>query len=242
MSKLLIVGFLGGIPAGLLGLGGGVLFIPLMVYVAKLKMKEITGVSSMAVAIVATVGSIRYISEGYGLEAFIPYLIAGGILGAIAGNQINKGLDNSSLKKIFSIVLLATAIRMNFIVQGSGIASDNMLIYIVIGFVSGILAGLLGLGGGVVRIPALLIFAGVPSLVAQGASLITSVPTAVAAAYPKVINSPIKIKQGLMLGGGGSLGVLIGSEIAFTLGDSSLKTIFSVFLFIVSIRMFFEKD
>ena len=76
MSKLLIVGFLGGIPAGLLGLGGGVLFIPLMVYVAKLKMKEITGVSSMAVAIVATVGSIRYISEGYGLEAFIPYLIA----------------------------------------------------------------------------------------------------------------------------------------------------------------------
>ena len=39
MTKLIIIGFLGGIPAGLLGLGGGVLFIPLMVYLAKFKMK-----------------------------------------------------------------------------------------------------------------------------------------------------------------------------------------------------------
>ena len=240
--KLLVVGFLGGIPAGLLGLGGGILFIPLMVYIAKLNMKEITGVSSMAVAIVATVGSIRYSSEGYGLGPFIPYLIVGGILGALVGNRLNKGLDSNSLKKIFSIVLLITAVRMNYIVAGNEISNDNMLIYVLIGFVSGILAGLLGLGGGVVRIPALLLFAGLPSLVAQGASLITSVPTAIAAAYPKVKDSPIKIKQGIMLGGGGSLGVLIGSEIAFSLGDNSLKTIFSYFLFLVAIKMFFEKN
>ena len=240
--KLLVVGFLGGIPAGLLGLGGGILFIPLMVYIAKLNMKEITGVSSMAVAIVATVGSIRYSSEGYGLGPFIPYLIVGGILGALVGNRLNKGLDSNSLKKIFSIVLLITAIRMNYIVVGNEISNDNMLIYVLIGFVSGILAGLLGLGGGVIRIPGLLLFAGLPSLVAQGASLITSVPTAIAAAYPKVKDSPIKIKQGIMLGGGGSLGVLIGSEIAFSLGDNSLKTIFSYFLFLVAIKMFFEKN
>ena len=240
--KLLVVGFLGGIPAGLLGLGGGILFIPLMVYIAKLNMKEITGVSSMAVAIVATVGSIRYSSEGYGLGPFIPYLIVGGILGALVGNRLNKGLDSNSLKKIFSIVLLITSVRMNYIVVGNEISNDNMLIYVLIGFVSGILAGLLGLGGGVVRIPALLLFAGLPSLVAQGASLITSVPTAIAAAYPKVKDSPVKIKQGIMLGGGGSLGVLIGSEIAFSLGDNSLKTIFSYFLFLVAIKMFFEKN
>ena len=213
-----------------------------MVYIAKLNMKEITGVSSMAVAIVATVGSIRYSSEGYGLGPFIPYLIVGGILGALVGNRLNKGLDSNSLKKIFSIVLLITAVRMNYIVVGNEISNDNMLIYVLIGFVSGILAGLLGLGGGVVRIPALLLFAGLPSLVAQGASLITSVPTAIAAAYPKVKDSPIKIRQGIMLGGGGSLGVLIGSEIAFSLGDNSLKTIFSYFLFLVAIKMFFEKN
>ena len=240
--KLLLVGFLGGIPSGLLGLGGGVLFIPLMVYIAKLKMKEITGVSSMAVAIVATVGSLRYGSRGYGLEPFIPYLIIGGILGALAGNQISKKLDNKSLKKIFSIVLLITAIRMNFIVDGSYIPNDYMYIYIIIGFISGILAGVLGLGGGVVRVPALLILAGVPSLVAQGASLIASVPTAIAASYPKVKGQPEKIKQGILVGSGGILGVLIGSEIAFSIGDSSLKTIFSYFLFVVSIKMFIEKD
>jgi len=240
--KLLLVGFLGGIPAGLLGLGGGVLFIPLMVYIAKLNMKEITGVSSMAVAIVATVGSIRYSLRGYGLEPFIPYLIGGGILGALAGNQINKGLNSNSLIKIFSIVLFITAIRMNYIVVGSDVSNNSMLVYILIGFVSGILAGLLGLGGGVVRIPSLLIFAGLPSLVAQGASLITSVPTAIAAAYPKVKGSPEKIRQGFMLGGGGTFGVLIGSEIAFSLEDNSLKTIFSYFLFLVAIKMFLEKD
>jgi len=240
--KLLLVGFLGGIPSGLLGLGGGVLFIPLMVYFAKLKMKEITGVSSMAVAIVATAGSIRYSSKGYGIEPFIPYLIIGGVLGAIAGNQINKQLSNKSLNKIFSIVLFVSAIRMNYLVDSNNVANDNMYIYIVIGFVSGILAGLLGLGGGVVRIPALLIFAGIPSLIAQGASLITSIPTAIAAAYPKVKGQPEKIKQGLLVGLGGILGVLIGSEIAFSLEDNSLKTIFSYFLFIVALKMYMEKD
>ena len=240
--KLLLVGFLGGIPSGLLGLGGGILFIPLMVYIAKLKMKEIAGVSSMAVAIVATVGSIRYGSKGYGLEPFMPHLIIGGILGALAGNQINKKLNNKSLKKIFSIVLFITAIRMNYIVDVSDVSNDNMYIYIMVGFGSGILAGLLGLGGGVVRIPALLILAGIPSLVAQGASLIASVPTAIAAAYPKVKGQPEKIRQGLLVGSGGVMGVLIGSEIAFSLGDSSLKTIFSYFLFLVAIKMFLEKD
>ena len=240
--KLLLVGFLGGIPSGLLGLGGGILFIPLMVYIAKLKMKEIAGVSSMAVAIVATVGSIRYGSKGYGLEPFIPHLIIGGILGALAGNQINKKLNNKSLKKIFSIVLFITAIRMNYIVDVSAVSNDNMYIYIMVGFGSGILAGLLGLGGGVVRVPALLILAGIPSLVAQGASLIASVPTAIAAAYPKIKGQPEKIRQGLLVGSGGVMGVLIGSEIAFSLGDSSLKTIFSYFLFIVAIKMFLEKD
>jgi len=240
--KLLLVGFLGGIPSGLLGLGGGILFIPLMVYIAKLKMKEIAGVSSMAVAIVATVGSIRYGSKGYGLEPFIPHLIIGGILGALAGNQINKKLNNKSLKKIFSIVLFITAIRMNYIVDVSDVSNDNMYIYIMVGFGSGILAGLLGLGGGVVRVPALLILAGIPSLVAQGASLIASVPTAIAAAYPKIKGQPEKIRQGLLVGSGGVMGVLIGSEIAFSLGDSSLKTIFSYFLFLVAIKMFLEKD
>ena len=176
------------------------------------------------------------------MEPFIPYLIVGGILGALAGNQINKKLNNKSLKKIFSIVLLVSAIRMNYIVDGSNVSNDNMYIYIIIGFVSGILAGLLGLGGGVVRIPALLIFAGIPSLVAQGASLITSIPTAIAAAYPKVKGQPEKIKQGLLVGFGGTLGVLIGSEIAFSLEDNSLKTIFSYFLFLVAIKMFIEKD
>ena len=242
MTKLIIIGFLGGIPAGLLGLGGGVLFIPLMVYLAKFKMKEITGVSSMAVAIVATIGSIRYGLKGYGMEPFIPYLIFGGILGALAGNKINTGLNSNALKKIFSIVLFFTAFRMNYIISSADISSNNMSIFILIGFASGILAGLLGLGGGVVRIPGLLIFAGLPSLVAQGASLITSVPTAIAAAYPKVKGNETKIKQGWALGGGGSLGVLIGSEIAFNLPDNSLRTIFSYFLFIVAIKMFFEKN
>ena len=196
----------------------------------------------MAVAIVATVGSIRYGSKGYGLEPFIPHLIIGGILGALAGNQINKKLNNKSLKKIFSIVLFITAIRMNYIVDVSDVSNDNMYIYIMVGFGSGILAGLLGLGGGVVRVPALLILAGIPSLVAQGASLIASVPTAIAAAYPKIKGQPEKIRQGLLVGSGGVMGVLIGSEIAFSLGDSSLKTIFSYFLFLVAIKMFLEKD
>ena len=69
-----------------------------------------------------------------------------------------------------------------------------------------------------------------------------SVPTAIAAAYPKVKGNKTKIREGWALGGGGSLGVIIGSEIAFNLGDNSLRTIFSYFLFIVAIKMFFEKN
>ena len=128
MTKLIIIGFLGGIPAGLLGLGGGVLFIPLMVYLAKFKMKEITGVSSMAVAIVATMGSIRYGLKGYGMEPFIPYLIFGGILGALAGNKINTGLNSNALKKIFSIGSNSRKIMMFIVKAGcNSLVSKNFI-------------------------------------------------------------------------------------------------------------------
>ena len=61
-----------------------------------------------------------------------------------------------------------------------------MILYFLIGFVSGIGSGLLGIGGGIIRIPMLIFFGGFEQIIAQGISLLTTIPTAFTAAATKI--------------------------------------------------------
>ncbi len=232
-----MIGSLGGFLSGVLGIGGGVVFVPLLTYFTNQDFKINTGISSMAVVFVATTSSVIYISNGQTFSIYIIYLIIGGIIGGYLGSKLTFSLETKTLQRIFAVLLLVVSYRMIFSTGFSSKYEENIVLYLLIGIFSGVLSGLLGIGGGIVRIPLLIFFGGLGNLTAQGFSLITTVPTALTAAYTKLKNDREFAKRGSIVGISGIVGSIIGGNLAFRLPQEFLNTSFAVFLILVGFNM-----
>ena len=101
MLAYLIIGFTGGLLSGLLGVGGGVIFVPLLTYLTKIDFKTNTGISSLAVVFVATASSLTYIfndfNKGFNLVFAILVIVTGGIIGGYLGSKLTPKINNKIL-------------------------------------------------------------------------------------------------------------------------------------------------
>jgi uncharacterized membrane protein YfcA len=238
-----IIGSIGGLLSGILGIGGGVVFVPLLTYLTKSDFKINTGVSSLAVFFVASGSSITYVlndfSDGSNLLFEILIIVFGGIFGSYIGSKLTESINTALLKKLFAILLIASAYRIIFSTSVSSAFQDNLVLYFLIGLVSGIGSGLLGIGGGIIRIPMLIFFGGFEQIIAQGISLLTTIPTALTAAATKIRKDTELLKIGLIVGVFGVLGSIVGGTLAFNVIPRDLLNIgFGIFLTLVSINMF----
>ena len=241
MIKLFLIGLIGGLLSGILGIGGGIVFVPLLTYLTKEDFKINTGISSLAIVFVASASAVSYIVNGIEISTYVLYLIIGAVIGGYLGSRISKFITSKNLQRMFSVLLLFAAYRMYFGTNFSSRFEENILLYIIIGILSGLGSGLLGIGGGIIRIPLLIFFGGIGNLAAQGVSLITAIPSSVAAVIPKLRDREF-IKRGIIIGIFGIIGSIIGSNIAFALPQKTLNYAFATFLVLVSINMFFRKD
>ncbi len=243
MLTYLIIGFTGGLLSGLLGVGGGVIFVPLLTYLTKIDFKTNTGISSLAVVFVASASSLTYIfndfNKGSNLILATLVIITGGVVGGYLGSKLTPRINTKVLVRIFSLLLIATAYRMIFSTSVNAIYENNLFLYFLVGFVSGIGSGLLGIGGGIIRIPMLILFGGFEQIIAQGISLITTIPTALTAAITKIRKNKDSVKNGLYVGIFGITGSVIGGNFVFNISESILNISFGIFLIFVSINMFF---
>ncbi|MBQ9737467.1 MAG: sulfite exporter TauE/SafE family protein [Clostridia bacterium] len=110
---------------------------------------------------------------------------------------------------------------------------------IIIGFFSGIISGM-GIGGGAILIPALIITQKISQQTAQGINLTYFIPTAVAALIVHLKNKNIKVKTALLLGASGLPGAFLGATFASWLGDGLLRRMFGIFLMLVGIYEIFK--
>lgn len=114
-------------------------------------------------------------------------------------------------------------------------------IYIFIGVGAGILAGLFGVGGGVIVVPTLVLLLKYPQIAATGTSLIALLAPVglggVIAFYQAGKIGPEHIKAGLLISAGMFLGSFFGAKIALGLSDQTLKRAFCVFLVLVAVRL-----
>lgn len=118
----------------------------------------------------------------------------------------------------------------------------NILGYIFLGLLAGTLGGLLGLGGGLIVIPALIFVFGFSQHQAQGTSLALMVPPiGILAAYTYYKNGDVDIRVAALICLGFILGGLIGAKLAVHIPGKTLGRVFGVFLLITSFRMIFPK-
>lgn len=118
-----------------------------------------------------------------------------------------------------------------------------VIILILIGLAAGVLSGLVGVGGGIILVPALVYFLSYNQHQAQGTSLgILTLPVTILAfiTYYRdslITGSPIEIKVMLIIAGGFVIGGLLGGALAVRIDQNMLRKLFAVILFYTGIKM-----
>jgi hypothetical protein len=117
-----------------------------------------------------------------------------------------------------------------------------ILALIVIGLIAGFLSGILGVGGGVVMVPLMILLLGFSQHQAQGTSLaVLAVPVTLAAAYNYYQDGSLNWRYALVMAFMFVIGGYLGSKLAISLDEKVLKRIFGIVLVVLGFRMIFVK-
>jgi len=118
----------------------------------------------------------------------------------------------------------------------------NILLYIVLGLVAGVFSGLIGIGGGLIIIPVLVLLFGMSQHMAQGTTLALMVPPiGLLAAWKYYKNGFVDFKIAAFVCIGFFIGGFIGAKFATDIPEIALKRIFGIVLFLASIKMIWGK-
>ena len=108
---------------------------------------------------------------------------------------------------------------------------------VTIGVATGILAGLLGVGGGVVMVPAMMMLLHMPSAMAKGTSVAVIIPTAIMGTFRNRSNNNADLRAASILGLGGILSATAGGWISARMTDTVSNVLFATLLIIVATRL-----
>lgn len=242
--RLVLIGLAAGILGGGLGVGGGIVIVPLLLW-AGLGRHRAHATSLAAIIFIASAGAFSFgISGEVDLVAGITVGM-GGVVGSVVGATVMHRVSARALTMVFGLVLLVAGIRLVLSAEPlPGAADFPMLgqtaIALGIGIVSGFFAGLAGIGGGVVIVPSTVFLLGLEQHEAQGTSLLAIVLTSVAGSLVNRRNQRLRLMDGLVTGVGGIVGSLIGSRLALLLEARTLSVLFGVLVLFVALRTLYR--
>lgn len=181
MSPFLILGLilsaLIGLSLGLIGGGGSIITVPVLVYVLGVEAHEAVGMSLAVVGATSLVGSFLHQRRG-SLQMKTGLIFgAAGVVGALVGSPLTRLLSPSGLLLTFAILMLAIAVLMLRRKPASVAQIEarkkqpSLWKSLAAGFAVGVLTGFLGVGGGFLIVPALVMFGGLSMKDAIGTSL-----------------------------------------------------------------------
>ncbi len=121
---------------------------------------------------------------------------------------------------------------------------QTILIIILVGIAAGILGGLVGVGGGIIIVPALVYFIGFSQKTAQGTSLgLIMLPVGILGVLQYYKQGHVDFKVVGILAVGFLIGSFYGSKIALSLPQETVKKIFAALMILIAIKMlFFDKE
>lgn len=265
----IILFFLGGVSgflAGLLGIGGAIVLIPMMIYILpyfgfNLSMHEIMGLSMALVFFAALTGAIIHFKGGNLRKNLIIVvggaMLAGSLLGAIASRFVMEKtlLGVFALVLALSIAMLLKPKEEKHIKKAASNGDDScseeniekVEAYMTttkekitgasLGFLTGVISGMAGVGGAAILIPALTFFLRIPIKICIGTSLGIILAGGAAGFFGKAITGQIPFMPALFLAAGGILSSRLGSKVSMKLKGEQLKKILAVVLLVTLIRI-----
>ena len=130
----------------------------------------------------------------------------------------------------------------HFLEYEEGVDMSNILLYLFLGLIAGILSGLIGIGGGIIIVPALIFLFGLSQHQAQGTTLALLVPPiGILAAWTYYKQGYVDLKIASFVALGFFFGGLLGAKLATGLSNVVLEKIFGVALLLIALKMIFFK-
>ena len=113
--SLVVIGLLAGVLSGFMGVGGGVVMIPLMVVLLGFSQHEAQGTSLAVLAIPVTfLAAYNYYTEGHVNWKFAIIIALAFVVGGYLGSKFAVSIDQNILKKVFAVILVIAAARLFF--------------------------------------------------------------------------------------------------------------------------------
>ncbi len=263
---LIILGLVAGLLAGLLGIGGGLVIVP-VIALSAMSHFDLANGQAMHMAVATSIASILLTALGsiithhrHGairwrfLLRYTPWIAAGAWLATISVEFLSSVLNGWLLIGLFVMFAFITAVKLWFSSNTTHRIEPHILNFswpqdAFIGFLIGHLSALLGIGGGSMNAP-YFNGRGVPMQVAVGTAAACGYPLALAAAlgfawqaFPGAndFNAPllgtIHWQAALIIGISGLLAAPFGAHLAHRLPEQLLRRIFSVLLLVLAARM-----
>ena len=242
----LLIGLSSGTFGGLVGLGGGVIMIPLMVSVLKFDQHSAHGTSLFVLIFTGIAGAISYGLHG-NIDVIASVLLAfSAVFTARSGAHFAHSLPAWKLKRFFGYFIIFISIFMftkhyfpNIHLTGGYVA--KIILFLVTGTVTGFISGMMGVGGGSLMVPVMVLLAGISQHTAQGTSLLAMVPTSSAGAHKHWQLGNVKkvVLPGLVLGI--FIGAYVGATLANLFSDFALRVIFGSVLVWTGVRYILTK-
>lgn len=235
------VGAVGGAFSGLVGGGGGAVMIPLMTGVLHMPQHTAHGTSLVIIAGSAAAAAITYILAGSIEWSLVPALLAGSAAGAYFGATWARRLPALRLRQLLACFLVAVAARLLLVESVTPLFEAEGLARVAagsgIGLVGGLASGALGVGGGSIFVPALVLVLGLGQHDAQGVSLCVIVWTAVIGALTHARHGTVDAQAARWIAPVAVPTGVLGGLVAGQLGDRDLRVIVSLVLVFVGLQM-----
>lgn len=249
--KAIGIGALVGTLSGLTGVGGGVVLVPLLVGVLKVSQHRAHGTSLAAVFLIGLFSAVQYATRGYVDLILVAELVVMGFIGMLVGAKFMMKVPARELRRAFGVLLVVVAFSMwfkelymsqeGFVSEAEHVTPLRVLIGTSIGLVAGFLGGMLGVGGGVVMVPAMVLGLNIAQKTAQGVSLAVLACTATVGATTHYRQGTVALNVALWIVPSAVLGTFLGTWLVTILSAFWLTKIFGGVLFLTGLNMTFRR-
>lgn len=249
----------------MVGLGGGVFLIPLLTLWVGVPIHAAIGASIVAVIATSSAGAVSYLHEHLTNVRLAMTLETTTVSGAILGGLTAAHLSRSLLSAIFAVALVAVGVSMlrrREEIGGQGEVAGslrlggeyydqalgrqvrygvrNLPVGLLVSFLAGNVSGLLGIGGGVIKVPAMVLAMGVPMRAAVATSNFMIGVTAVGSAFVYYSRGFVLPEVAVPTAIGVFLGSTVSARLAARMRGRRLELIFALLLLFFAAEMFLD--
>lgn len=252
LALLTTLGFLGAFVAGLVGVGGAVVMIPLLLYVpplagfSPLDMHVVSGITMVQVAAAGVTGMLAHRHLGH-VDASLVLSVGGALtLSSAAGALVSGALPPQVLTALFASLAALAAVMMLRGKESAPVSGRearvpfNRALAAALGAVVGVLVGMVGAGGGFLLVPLMMYGLGIPVRAAVGSSLAIVALGGVGGLVGKAASGQVSWVFALALVVGALPGARLGATTSRRVSGALLGKLLGVLLALIAARMWWD--